>query len=374
MRHFQAGCFVQQAHYKSFQPNPINRAWVVDDMALLHLLGQADRELGRLDMYSEYIPNIDLFIRMHVLKEATQSSRIEGTQTNMEEALLEREDVALERRDDWEEVQNYVAAMNEAVDTLRTLPFSARLIREAHKTLMRGVRGKHKHPGEFRRSQNWVGGATIDDAVFVPPVHTSIRDLIGDIEQFVHNDRQHFPELLKIALVHYQFETIHPFLDGNGRVGRLLITLYLVSRRILKQPVLYLSDFFERNRQLYYDNLMRVREKNDLLQWFRFFLVGVIETARSSTATFDNILKLQKQVESQLQALGSRTANAQKVMNYLYQRPVVNAVRVGEVAGVSPASAYKLTANLEQFGILKEITGGKRGKMYVFDAYLNLFR
>ncbi|MFZ0257437.1 MAG: Fic family protein [Gammaproteobacteria bacterium] len=374
MRHFQAGRFVQQAHYKSFQPNPINRAWVVDDMALLHLLGQADRELGRLDMYSEYIPNIDLFIRMHVLKEATQSSRIEGTQTNMEEALLEREDVALERRDDWEEVQNYVAAMNEAVDTLRTLPFSARLIREAHKTLMRGVRGKHKHPGEFRRSQNWVGGATIDDAVFVPPVHTSIRDLIGDIEQFVHNDRQHFPELLKIALVHYQFETIHPFLDGNGRVGRLLITLYLVSRGILKQPVLYLSDFFERNRQLYYDNLMRVREKNDLLQWFRFFLVGVIETARSSTATFDNILKLQKQVESQLQALGSRTANAQKVMNYLYQRPVVNAVRVGEVAGVSPASAYKLTANLEQFGILKEITGGKRGKMYVFDAYLNLFR
>ena len=374
LRHFQAGRFVQQAHYKSFQPNPINRAWVVDDMALLHLLGQADRELGRLDMYSEYIPNIDLFIRMHVLKEATQSSRIEGTQTNMEEALLEREDVALERRDDWEEVQNYVAAMNEAVDTLRTLPFSARLIREAHKTLMRGVRGKHKHPGEFRRSQNWVGGATIDDAVFVPPVHTSIRDLIGDIEQFVHNDRQHFPELLKIALVHYQFETIHPFLDGNGRVGRLLITLYLVSRGILKQPVLYLSDFFERNRQLYYDNLMRVREKNDLLQWFRFFLVGVIETARSSTATFDNILKLQKQVESQLQALGSRTANAQKVMNYLYQRPVVNAIRVDEVAGVSPASAYKLTANLEQFGILKEITGGKRGKMYVFDAYLNLFR
>ncbi len=374
MKHFQSGRYVQQAHYKSFQPNPINRAWVVDDMALLQLLGQADRELGRLDMYSEYIPNIDLFIRMHVLKEATQSSRIEGTQTNMEEALLEKEDVALERRDDWEEVQNYVAAMNEAVDTLQTLPFSARLIRATHKTLMQGVRGKHKHPGEFRRSQNWIGGASIADAVFVPPVHASIGELIGDIEQFVHNERQHFPELLKIALAHYQFETIHPFLDGNGRVGRLLITLYLVSRGILKQPVLYLSDFFERNRQLYYDNLTRVREKNDLLQWFRFFLVGVIETAKSSTATFDHILKLQKQVESQLQTLGSRTANAQKVMNYLYQRPVVNAAKVGEVAEVSPASAYKLIADLEQFGILKEITGGKRGKTYVFDAYLSLFR
>ena len=374
MKHFKSGRLVQQAHYKSFQPNPIDRVWTLDDMSLLQLLGQADRELGRLDMYSEYIPKIDLFIRMHVMKEATQSSKIEGTQTNTEEALLEKEDVALDKRDDWEEVQNYVAAMNEAVAKLQTLPFSARLIRATHKTLMQGVRGKHKQPGEFRRSQNWIGGATIDDAVFVPPVHASIGELIGDIERFVHNDRQYFPELLKIALVHYQFETIHPFLDGNGRVGRLLITLYLVSRGILKQPVLYLSDFFERNRQLYYDNLMRVREKNDLQQWFRFFLVGVIETAKSSTATFDNILKLQKQVEAQLQTLGSRTANAQKVMDYLYQRPVVNAARVGEVAGVSPASAYKLIADLERFGILKEITGGKRGKVYAFDAYIKLFK
>ena len=374
MKNFQSGRLVQQAHYKSFQPNPINRVWSVDDMGLIQLLSQADRELGRLDMYSEYIPNIDLFIRMHVLKEATQSSKIEGTQTNMEEALLEKEDVALDKRDDWEEVQNYVAAMNKAVLKLQTLPFSARLIRETHKTLMQGVRGKHKQPGEFRHSQNWIGGASINDAIFVPPVHTSVEELVSDIEKFVHNNQQYFPELLKAALVHYQFETIHPFLDGNGRVGRLLITLYLVSRGILKQPVLYLSDFFERNRQLYYDNLMRVREKNDLLQWFKFFLVGVIETAKSSTSTFDNILKLQKQVETQLQTLGSRTANAQKVMVYLYQRPMIDAAKVGEAAGISPASAYKLIADLEQFGILKEITGGKRSKMYLFDAYLKLFR
>ncbi|UOA08010.1 Fic family protein [Methylobacter sp. S3L5C] len=373
MKSFQAGQNVQQAHYKSFQPNPINRAWVLDNMALIQLLGQADRELGRLDMYSDYIPNIDLFIRMHVLKESTQSSKIEGTQTNMEEALLEQEDVALDKRDDWEEVQNYVAAMNQAIVTLQTLPFSARLIRETHKTLMQSVRGKHKQPGEFRLSQNWIGGATLNDAVFVPPVHTSIGELIGDIEQFVHNDKQYFPELLKIALVHYQFETIHPFLDGNGRVGRLLITLYLVSKGILKQPVLYLSDFFERNRSLYYDNLMRVREKNDLQQWFKFFLVGVIETAQSSITTFDNILKLQKQVDSQIETLGSRTANARKVIHYLYQRPMIDAAKVGEVAEISSASAYKLIVDLERFGILKEITGGKRGKMYVFTDYLQLF-
>ena len=374
MKKFQAGRYMQQGHYKSFQPTPITRAWVLDNMALIQLLEQADRELGRLDMYSDYIPNIDLFIRMHVLKEATQSSRIEGTQTNMEEALLEKEDVALDKRDDWEEVQNYVAAMNEAIANLQTLPFSGRLVRETHKTLMKGVRGRHKQPGEFRQSQNWIGGASIDDAVFVPPVHTSINELMGDIEHFVHNDTEYFPELLKIALVHYQFETIHPFLDGNGRVGRLLITLYLVSKGILKQPVLYLSDFFERNRTHYYDNLMRAREKNDLLQWFKFFLVGVIETAKSSIFTFDNILKLQKQVDSQLQSLGSRTANAQKILNSLYQRPMIDAARVGEAAGVSPASAYKLIADLEKFDILKEITGGKRGKMYLFAAYLELFK
>ena len=374
MKDFQSGRYMQQVHYKSFQPNPINREWTINDMGLIQLLSQADRELGKLDMYSEYIPNIDLFIRMHVLKEATQSSKIEGTQTNMEEALLEKEDVSPEKRDDWEEVQNYVEAMNMAVAKLQMLPFSARLIRDTHKTLMQGVRGKHKQPGEFRHSQNWIGGASINDAAFIPPIYSTISELISDVEKFAHNDHQYFPELLKVALIHYQFETIHPFLDGNGRVGRLLITLYLVSKGILKQPVLYLSDFFERNRQLYYDNLMRVREKNDLLQWFKFFLVGVIETAKSSTVTFDNILKLQKQVEAQLQTLGSRSANAQKVLYYLYQRPVVNAAKVGKVAGVSPASAYKLIADLEQFGILKEITGSKRGKMYVFDAYLKLFR
>lgn len=374
MKNFQSGRYVQQGHYKSFQPTPINRAWKLDNMELIQLLGQADRELGRLDMYSDYIPNVDLFIKMHVLKEATQSSKIEGTQTNMEEALLEKDDVALDKRDDWEEVQNYVAAMNETIAKLQTLPFSSRLIREAHKILLQGVRGTHKQPGDYRHSQNWIGGATINDAVFVPAVHTSINELIGDIEKFLHNETQYFPELLKIALVHYQFETIHPFLDGNGRVGRLLITLYLFSKGILKQPILYMSDFFERNRSHYYDNLMRVREKNDLLQWFKFFLVGIIETAKSGITTFDNILKLQKQVEAQLQTLGSRTANAQKIIHYLYQRPMIDAAKTGEVAGISPASAYKLIADLEQFGILKEITGGKRGKMYVYYDYLQLFK
>ena len=374
MKRYQSGRLVQQANYKSFQPSPIHRAWELDDMELIQLLGQADREVGRLDMYSEYIPNIDLFIRMHVLKEATQSSRIEGTQTDIDEALRARGDIAAEKRNDWEEVQNYVAAMNKAIERLETLPLSARLIREAHAVLMQGVRGRHKTPGEFRKSQNWIGGATIDDAVFVPPVHNSINELMTDLEKFVHDEEHYFPELLKIALVHYQFETIHPFLDGNGRIGRLMITLYLVSKGILKRPVLYLSDFFERNRTHYYDNLTRARENNDLRQWFRFFLVGIIETSKSGIATFDNILKLQKKVETQIQTLGSRAPNAQKVLNALYRNPVIDAAKVGTVAKISPASAYKLVADLERFGILQEITGGKRGRMYMFDAYVKIFR
>ncbi len=374
MKNFQAGKYLQQDHYKSFQPNLITRGWSLDNMELIQLLGQADRELGRLDMYSEYIPNVDLFIKMHVLKEATQSSKIEGTQTRIEDALLKKEDIALDKREDWEEVQNYVKAMNQAIAELKKLPYSARLIRDTHKILMQGVRGKHKQPGEFRTSQNWIGGATINDAVFVPPVYTSVGELMADLEKFVHDDSKHFPELLKIALVHYQFETIHPFLDGNGRVGRLMITLYLVSTGILKRPVLYLSDFFERNRTHYYDNLMRVREKNDLLQWFKFFLVGIIETAKNSIATFDKIMKLQQDVEERMQTLGSRAANAQKVLQYLYQRPIIDAAKVGSVAKVSPASAYKLILDLERLGILVEMTGGKRGKRYMFAEYVQLFR
>lgn len=374
MKNFKSGKYISQGYYKSFQPNAINRQWTVENMEVIKLLSQADRELGRLDMYSNYIPNLDLFISMHVLKEATQSSKIEGTQTNIDEALLDKEDIPPEKRDDWEEVQNYIKAMEIAIDSLKSLPFSSRLIREAHKTLLKGVRGQKKQPGKFRSSQNWIGGATINDAHFIPPIHTTVAELMGDIEKFLHNDEIYFPELLKIGLVHYQFETIHPFLDGNGRVGRLMIPLYLVSRNILREPILYLSDFFENNRDLYYENLMLVREKNNITQWFKFFLVGIIETAKSGIRTFDNILQLQKHNETIIQSFGSRSANAQKVINYLYQRPIINAEKVKKTTNLSMPSSYKLLELLESNKLIKEVTGGQRGRMYVFENYLRLFR
>ncbi|MFT6245812.1 MAG: Fic family protein [Salibacteraceae bacterium] len=374
MKKFQAGQLINQGSYKSFQPEKINRQWLIEDMEVLNLLSQADRQIGRLDMYSEYIPNIDLFISMHVLKEATQSSKIEGTKTNIEEALLDKEDVKQENRDDWEEVQNCISALNEAIESLEKLSFSSRLIKKTHQTLMQGVRGESKLPGEFRISQNWIGGASINDATFVPPIHNSISELMGDLENFAHNEDYYFPDLLKIALIHYQFETIHPFLDGNGRVGRLMITLYLVETGILKKPILYLSDFFERNRTLYYDNLTRTREKNDINQWFKFFLVGIIETTKSGINTFDQILKLQKGVETKIQKLGSRANNALIITNYLFNRPMIGAQKAKELTGLSMPSVYKLIDELESLKIIQEITGAKRGKFYAFQDYLNLFK
>ncbi len=372
MEQFEAGYIINQGHYKSFQPSHINRDWQITNMDVINLLGKAERQLGKLDMYSEYV-NIDLFLRMHIAKEATQSSKIEGTQTNMEEAFLTKADIATEKRDDWEEVQNYISAMNEAVKLLHTLPFSSRLIKQTHKTLLQGVRGSNKLPGEYRSSQNWIGGSSINDAIFIPPTHNTLAELMSDLEHFANNELNSLPDILKIGIIHYQFETIHPFLDGNGRVGRLLITLYLVNKGVLKQPILYLSDFFEKNRMLYYDNLTRARTHNDLDQWLKFFLVGVIETAKKGVTTFDGIMQLQKSLETKLKTLGNRSVDAQKVIEYLYNQPVIEVSKVEEIIQKSNVTAYKLLGSLEALEILKEISGAQRNKLYAFKEYLELF-
>ena len=374
MENFKAGTYINQKYYKSFQPEKINRVWNLQNRAVSELFNEANNLLGKLDMYSEYVPNIDLFISMHVVKEATQSSKIEGTKTNIAEALLEKEDVVIEKRDDWEEVQNYIMALNTAITALEELPFSSRLIKQTHKILLQGVRGKHKLPGDFRSSQNWIGGATLSDAIFVPPVHTSVDECMSDLEKFAHNEDFYFPDLLKIALIHYQFETIHPFLDGNGRVGRLLIPLFLIEKGVLKKPVLYLSDFFEKHRTLYYDNLMRVREKNDIVQWFKFFLVGIIETTKNSITTFDGILKLQKEIDYQLSKSGSRFGTAKLLVEQLYQHPIVDAQKVTQMLGISLPSAYKLLKTFEKQGIITVIKGGGRRKLYFFERYVQLFQ
>lgn len=224
LEQFTAGIFTQQYQYKSFTPTKLNTEWTWSDPKVNTILAEANLKLGELNAFSSHIPDIDIFIRMHVVKEATTSSRIEGTRTEMEDVVMKKADVDAEKRDDWQEVQNYIKAMNHAIKRLSDVPVSTRLLKETHKTLMAGVRGKTKLPGEYRKSQNWIGGATLQDAVFIPPHHTEVSALMGDLENFLHNDQIQLPDLMRIAMAHYQFETIHPFLDGNGRLGRLLIT------------------------------------------------------------------------------------------------------------------------------------------------------
>ena len=374
MKSFSPGQYIKQAGYRAFMPNPINRAWLMDDPELLVKLSTADRQLGRLDMFSEYVPNIDMFIQMHIAKEAAQSSKIEGTQTSIEEVVLDVDDVAQEKRDDWREVHNYIDAMNAALADLAELPLSSRLLRRTHAALMQGLRGESKQPGEFRTSQNWIGGSSPSDAAFVPPPHTEVNWLMGDLESFLHNDEFDLPPLIRIAIAHYQFETIHPFLDGNGRIGRLMITLFLVEQRVLKQPVLYLSDFLERNRSAYYDCLTAVRDRGDLRRWIMFFLNGVIETSTIGIETFDSILKLQREVDQRLGVLKARAATARTLMEGLYRSPVLDAQRAAELSGLSKPAVYRLIASLEELGILKEVSGGTRGRLYIFSQYLSLFQ
>ncbi|MCK4787302.1 MAG: Fic family protein, partial [Desulfobacteraceae bacterium] len=287
---------VQQYEYKSFSPMPVNHEWTWNDPQINTLLEEAMRAIGELNAFSLIIPDVDLFIQMHVVKEASTSSRIEGTQTEIDEALRPRELVAPERRNDWDEVQNYIKAMNQAIDALQTLPLSNRLLKNTHRTLLEGMRGTEKLPGEFRKSQNWIGGSGPSDAAFVPPHHTEVPDLMSDLEKFLHNATIQVPHLVWIAIAHYQFETVHPFLDGNGRIGRLLIPLYLISKELLKKPTLYVSAHIEKHKVAYYDALTRVREQNDMGHWVRFFMTALRDTALKGRETFQSILSLRQEV------------------------------------------------------------------------------
>ncbi|MGF1638758.1 MAG: Fic family protein [Cyclobacteriaceae bacterium] len=372
-----AGKWVQQFEYKSFTPEKVCLQWIITDPSIQNLLSEADRQLGKLDAFSELIPDIDFFIKMHITKEATVSSKIEGTQTSFEEALIKVEDINPEKRDDWTEVHNYIQAVNEAIQQMKIIPISNRLIKQTHKTLLQGARGKDKLPGEYRSSQNWIG-SDLKNAIFVPPAHEELPELMHDLERFINAEIIDLPikvpHLIKIALIHYQFETIHPFLDGNGRIGRLLITLYLIDKKLLQQPTLYLSDFFERNRADYYQNLTLVREKNNLTNWLVFFLQGVKETAQKSISTFKEIVKLRDEIElNKLLTLGRKQIDAKKLINALYKDPIIHGTQIAELMQVHPSTANRMIKDFIDLGILKELTGYKRNRIYIFEPYVKLF-
>ncbi len=373
LKNFKAGTYQQQYKYKSFLPNKINHTFTWDDPQINVLLEDATRALGELNAFTMIVPNVDIFIQMHITKEANTSSKIEGTKTEMDEVLISKEQIDPEKRDDWQEVRNYIDAMNYSIKELDSLPLSNRLTKKIHQILLNSVRGASKQPGEFRKSQNWIGGVSLASAYFIPPHHKEVIELMSDLEMFIHNENIFVPHLIKIAIVHYQFETIHPFLDGNGRIGRLLIPLYLVSNGLLKKPSLYLSDFIEKNKNAYYEALTRVRAQDDMVHWIKFFLEAVIETANSGVKTFETILSLKQEMDKQVLTFGKKAQNANKLIEYLYQKPVVNTTEVVEVLSIAKSTANSLIKEFEEKDILQEITGYQRNKNYAFTKYLGIY-
>lgn len=375
LENYKAGHKERERGYSYFVPTKVNAQWEWNTPEVNLLLEKAAIKLGELNSYARLVPNTDLFIQLHVAKEAVVSSRIEGTQTKIDEALLQEEDIPPERRNDWQEVKNYIQALNEGIASLETLPISSRLLTKIHAILLNNVRGEYKLPGEFRKSQNWIGGSSLADAIFIPPHHQYVPELMGDLENFLHNEQISVPALIRIAIAHYQFETIHPFLDGNGRIGRLLITLFLVSRGILDQPLLYLSTYFERNKSLYYDNLTIVRTKDDMTQWLKYFLVGIEQTSTKAVDTLSSIIKLKEEVERQIYIqFGRKAPYAVKLLQQLFINPIVNVEDVAKVCELSKKAANDLVSDFEQGQILKEMTGQSRNRMFVFDRYLSLFQ
>ncbi len=371
---YEAGHFERQSGYEYFVPNKINGEWIWKTPKINSLIEKAAIKLGELNSFARLVPNIDLFIQLHVTKEAVISSRIEGTQTNMNEALLPIEEIRPERRNDWQEVNNYIRAINEAIVELEKLPISSRLLKNTHRTLLQSVRGEHKLPGTYRTSQNWIGGNSLADAVFKPPTHQLVNELMSDLEIFLNNDEINVPALVRIAIAHYQFETIHPFLDGNGRIGRLMITLYLVSEKILDKPLLYLSLYFEKNKSLYYDNLSRVRTHNDMLQWVKYFLVGIEQTATQAVDTLSNILKLKECLENEIYStFGRRSNSALKLLTALFKEPIVTIDQAAKICKLSYKAANDLVIKMQESKYLKEITGQSRNRIFIFEPYLNIF-
>ncbi len=374
LEEYKSGEYVKMNDYKAFIPSKINYNWGWDDTKLDKLLAEANRQIGELNAYSLLIPNVDLYIKMHVKIEANKSSRIEGTRTTVEEDLLDIADITPEKRDDWEEVQNYVKATNYGVERIaKGFPVCTRLIREIHQILMQGVRGEYKTPGEFRTSQNWIGGSMLSTAVYVPPPHTEIAEYLTDFEKFINDEEIDTPDLIKIAILHYQFESIHPFLDGNGRIGRLLIPLYIQSKGMLEKPCLYVSDYIERNKDTYYDMLTRVRTHNDMIGWIKFFLEAVIETSKTTKDKFRKVVELTMEMEKVIMNLPVKPENAKKVIDVLYDEPIVSRKRIIEKTGMKFTTLTGIIKAFQEKQILIETTGYSRNQVFAFQKYIDLF-
>ena len=371
----RSGTYLNQpGGYKAFIPNPLPpNPSIKLDGTLQRLLSDADMSIARLDGVASILPNPDLLISMYIRKEALLSSQIEGTQASLEDIFEFEMGDKIKNINDVKEVINYIKALNYGMNRLKELPMSLRLIKEIHTILLKGTRGKSKTPGEFKKTQNWLGppGCLLGEATFVPPPPQEALKAMGELELYLHKE-DGFPALIECALIHYQFETIHPFLDGNGRIGRLLITLFLYWKHIIEKPLLYLSFYFKKYRQEYYDRLNLVRDRGDYEQWIAFFLEGVIQTARSAIETAKKILALQTNHRNLLWQENISSPLAVGLLEKLFFTPYISNNDVAQLFDISFQSASILVAQFEKAGILKEITGKKRDKRFIYEEYIRL--
>jgi len=374
----RSGVYIRQSTgYSAFIPAALPPEPSIDiDFAMQERLSKADRMLGRLDGSIQTLPNADLFVFMYVRKEAVLSSQIEGTQSSLNDVLdAEAKIIAADRPADVGEVLNYVNAMNYGLTRMQTLPLSTRLIREIHTRLLEGVRGKHSSPGEIRTSQNWIGpaGCTLNEAVFVPPPPHELSGILSNLEEFIHS-RSHMPLLIKVGLIHAQFETIHPFLDGNGRIGRLLITFLLCEKQMLAKPVLYLSHYFKQRRDDYYRLLQDVRDHGRWEAWLSFFLDGISQVADEATKTARHILLLRERHRTLItDSFGRATGNGLRVLEELYTVPIINVNRAKTITGLSYQASNQLISRFVQAGILAESSGQARNRRFRYAKYIELF-
>lgn len=374
----RAGKYITQTGgYRAFIPAPLPPDPPIRIRGeLQRALSQADLALGRLDGSIHTLPHPDLFVYMYVRKEAVLSSQIEGTQSSLQDVLAAEANIfAPDRPKDVDEVVNYVRAMNHGIKRLQHLPVSVRLIREIHAELLKGVRGSPLRPGDLRTSQNWIGpaGCTLNEATFIPPPPHEVPQRMTELERFLHSEKG-MPLLIKIGLAHAQFETIHPFLDGNGRIGRLLITFLLCEKQVLMKPILYLSHFFKQNRQQYYERLQSVRDTGDWEQWLIFFLRGVVEVSWQATETARRILSLREDHRHTItEHLGRAAGNGHRVLDHLYQHPIVSVSDVRKLIEVSNPAANNLVARLVDTDVLREYTGYSRNRKFIYQSYIDLF-
>lgn len=366
----------QSTGYKAFIPEKFPSANPVDwDQEVIYLLSLADRAIGKLNAIDQLVPDVDFFIFMYVRKEAALSSQIEGTQATLLDYVKAEVKLPDDRApSDVDEIKNYIEAMNYGLSRLKTLPLSWRLVKEIHQKLLKGVRGEHKTPGEFRKTQNWIGGPTIETAVFVPPPPHDMQEAASDLEKFFH-DQNKIPSLVKAGLIHAQFETIHPFLDGNGRTGRLLITFYLCQEQILRRPLLYLSEFFKKNRRDYYDKLNDYRfSEKGVKNWLKYFLEGVRSVSEEAVVTAQSITKLHHDNVRMVSGFGRNADTALKLLNKLYSQPVVDSASVGKITEIhSKANVSALIEKFVKAGILHEITGKARYRRFLYRDYVRRF-